>query len=58
MTTNYPKEMTTSQLLKELKKIIIKGFGKPCKSYNWACSVCNVWSAYSILEDLLREDEN
>ena len=54
----FSNPMTTPQLLHELKKTIFKGFGKHCKDYNWACSVCNVWSAYSILEDLLREDEN
>ena len=45
-------------LLKELKKTILKGFGKRCSDFHWACAVCDVWLAFSILEDLFREDEN
>jgi hypothetical protein len=47
--------MKTKELLKQLKKVITKGFGWPCKDFQWACTVCSVWLAYTILEDLLED---
>jgi len=48
---NLEPKFTDKELLKELKKKLLKGYGKPCKEFRYGCPVCDVWMAYQILED-------
>ena len=38
------------KLLNQLKKQLLKDFGKKCKEYCFGCAVCGVWRAYEELE--------
>lgn len=40
--------------LKELKKAIRKGWGKPCKDQHPLCSVCITWRAWSDLNEMFK----
>ena len=37
------------KILKELKKYILKGYGKRCSEYVVMCGVCEAWRAYDTL---------
>ena len=38
-------------ILKELETDILKGVGKKCKDFNYACWTCQVWMAFDIIKD-------
>ena len=38
--------------MKELKKKLIKDWGKKCKNFSALCAVCLVWRAFETLESL------
>lgn len=38
--------------LEKLEAKVLKDWGKPCKDYEPFCSVCRVWEAIYILQDL------
>jgi len=49
------KGLFKKELLQKLKKEIKKGFGPPCKDFNFYCMVCQAWMAYNILENLFED---
>ena len=48
--------MKSKTLLKELKKVIQKGFGRKCQLWAFGCPICAAYQALETLDDLLEED--
>ena len=38
------------KLIKQLKKQLLKDWGKRCEDYFFGCAICSVWRAYEELE--------
>jgi len=49
--------MSNKKLVKEIKKAIIKDFGKKCPDYNSDCATCIAWQTYEKLKELLELSE-
>ncbi len=43
--------MKSRELLKKIKSKIQRDYGRRCKGFDYNCTVCQVWMAYSILFD-------
>ena len=50
--------METGVDFEQLKKFIIKAYGKPCKEYSAGCVNCLIWRTYEDLKQLIDELEN
>jgi len=44
--------------LKELKKLLTEGFGKPCKKNSGYCPTCIAWWHYKLIEEFVKYIEN
>ena len=42
---------------KQLKKFLLKYYGKKCKEYAVGCIVCSVWRVYEDLEKIIKDDD-
>ena len=43
-----------SKELRQFKKYLLKGWGKPCKDFSAMCSCCLVWRAFETIESWER----
>jgi hypothetical protein len=49
--------MTYRKLHTELKKLVEKGYGKPCKHTSLGCPVCRAHIALDTLDDMAETEE-
>lgn len=40
------------EMVKELKKHILKNWGKQCREYQYGCSVCDLWHCINVMETI------
>lgn len=47
--------MNKEQIIKNLKKELLKSWGKPCKDFSPLCCVCLIWRAFETMDKLYDE---